>query len=634
MKSSYTEPRENRRNIMLSQRQFALLNCLRQQDEPLQVDDVARQMNISSRTVQRYVETINQELAPYESKIILQRGIGYTLENVSNALIEMLENKQDILEDPKSRIEWLILYIIEKGPIKVDALSELLSLSPSFLTKETNDIKAYLKKYQLQLTSKPCYGLQIVGKELNIRTLLTDIGFQYNQSKVVGCNLLNISETEFNDIDKVISAYLQEHTIIVADRDIYELWIRITISLSRCRAHHKMQDLAFPKGLRYHNFQMIYQIMSKLAHTFNVSLSEEEYNYISIYSGFMLYSFDPAQLDIEKDLHEFVYESVQEISLLSGIDYIEDEHVINALAVHLKVLLNRLEKQVKLKNPLLDQIKKDYPMEMNYAIYLTRKIEDRFGLHINEEEIGYFAVHFSAHKEKIRHKRSAVILCNYGLGTSQLIGERIRQEIVGIEIVGIYPVHYLELALAQEVDFIISTIPINEDTKDKKVIVVDNLLALDAFDKIKQDMDKQEDRSHLLVNLFHPHCFYHSSLHSKEEVFHFLYQKCKELKIEDHVMHSIIEREQVSATDIGNLVAIPHAICEGDFTSCIVVVILDKPILWDKEMVQMVLMICFNQRDKDNAALFRELYRCIKSMTKVHKMIDAKDYQTFIELIR
>jgi lichenan operon transcriptional antiterminator len=637
MKEIYNEVIGTKKEVhhMLTQKQLALVNCLLIQDEPLQMEDLAGQLNISSRTVQRYIEIINQELKQYNCEIVLKRGDGYELQNPPISLVDKLEEQQDVLEDPKARTELLILHILDAGVITLDELSDVLSVSSSLLTKVTTDIKDYLKKYQLELISKPHYGLQILGKELNIRTLLSDIGFQYYQTKLVKCNLLNITSAEFDYMDEIIFQYLSDNAIIVADRDIYELLIRVAISLSRSRSGNIMHNLSLPKGVRYHNFQMIYRIMSVLAEEFKIALNEEEYNYVSIYSGFMIYSFDPQQIDVEKDLHEFVYETVQEISLISGVNYVNNDHVINALAVHLKVLLNRLKKNMKLKNPLLDQIKKDYPMEMNYAIYLTRKVEERFGLKINEEEIGYFAVHFSAHKEKMKDKRRVVILCDYGIGTSQLIGERIRQEINGIEIVGIYPVHYLELALAQDVDIIISTIPITAPTGDKKVIVVDNLLAIDAFDKIKNSLEEHDGRKHLLINLFKKEAFFRVSLNNKQEVFKVLESNARDsLHIPDDVIKAIEEREQVSATDIGNLVAIPHAICEGDFESCIMVTILEKPILWEKEMVQVIFVICFNQKDRDNAALFRELYRCIKSMKTIRKMIDSQTFEEFISLIQ
>ena len=620
---------------MLTQKQMALVNYLFVQKEPLQIEDLAGQLNISSRTVQRYIEIINQELKQHDCEIVRKRGYGYELWNPPISLLDKLEEQQDILEDPKTRTELLILHILDAEVITLDELSDILALSSSLLTKITADIKEYLKKYQLELISKPHYGLQILGKELNIRTLLTDIGFQYYQTKLVKCNLLNITSTEFDYMGEVIFQYLSDNEIIVADRDIHELLIRIAIALSRSRLNKTMENLSLPKGVRYHNFQMIYRIMSMLATEFKITLNEEEYNYVSIYSGFMIYSFDSQNIDVEKDLHEFVYETIQEISLISGVNYVDNTHVMNALAVHLKVLLNRLKKNIKLKNPLLDQIKKDYPMEMNYAIYLTRKVEERFGLKINEEEIGYFAVHFSAHKEKVEDKQRVVILCDYGIGTSQLIGERIRQEINEIEIVGIYPVHYLELALAQEVDIIISTIPITLPTKDKKVIVVDNLLAIDAFDKIKNLLEEQDGKKHLLINLFKKEAYFKVACGDKQEVLAMLEKQTKiALQIPDYVFEAIKERENVSTTDIGNLVAIPHAICEGNFESCIIVTILDKPILWEKEMVQVVLVICFNQKDRDNAALFRELYRCIKSMKTIRKMIEAQTFEEFITLIQ
>ncbi|WKK94956.1 PTS sugar transporter subunit IIA [Clostridioides difficile] len=61
--------------------------------------------------------------------------------------------------------------------------------------------------------------------------------------------------------------------------------------------------------------------------------------------------------------------------------------------------------------------------------------------------------------------------------------------------------------------------------------------------------------------------------------------------IEESSIKSIIDRENISSTEIGNLVAIPHTIVKGDKKSIIGVGILENPIIWDKQEVQLVFMV-------------------------------------------
>ena len=89
-------------------------------------------------------------------------------------------------------------------------------------------------------------------------------------------------------------------------------------------------------------------------------------------------------------------ERIKEISLISGSNYSEDEKVIKSLSVHIKILLERVDNQIPVKNPMLSQIKKKYPIEMNYAIFLAQKIENEYGIDISEDELGYLAMHFGA----------------------------------------------------------------------------------------------------------------------------------------------------------------------------------------------------------------------------------------------
>ncbi len=61
--------------------------------------------------------------------------------------------------------------------------------------------------------------------------------------------------------------------------------------------------------------------------------------------------------------------------------------------------------------------------------------------------------------------------------------------------------------------------------------------------------------------------------------------------------------------------------------------ILDKPVLWEKEMVQLVFLACFNQADGRSASIFRTLYKVVKSKEAVERMIEAADFDEFIEAL-
>ena len=103
--------------------------------------------------------------------------------------------------------------------------------------------------------------------------------------------------------------------------------------------------------------------------------------------------------------------------------------------------------------------------------------------------------------------------------------------------------------------------------------------------------------------------------------------------IKESAIQKILDREKISSTEIGNLVAIPHTIVEGDTKSIIGVAILENPIIWDKQEVQLVFMVFFNPKEKHNFSIFKYLYNFIKDEGGVRGIIKICDFKKLMTLI-
>ena len=94
---------------------------------------------------------------------------------------------------------------------------------------------------------------------------------------------------------------------------------------------------------------------------------------------------------------------------------------------------------------------------------------------------------------------------------------------------------------------------------------------------------------------------------------------------------SIFEREEMSSTSIGDLVAIPHPIYNECGTSFISILILNKPIIWDDLFVQVVFLLNV-EKGKMNLwePMFLKLYNYIKLKNGVNSILKNKSYEVFI----
>ena len=615
---------------MLTKIQIKLIQHLSETQTPLTAEDIAKLIDISSRTAKRYVEIINEEIKEDGLEIVSKRGVGYELKGDLRAVKKLLSGES--YEDSAERVRSILLTIIQSQPVTIETLSGYVHLSPSTVNKMMPSIKDYLHKYSLELSSKPYYGLLIDGGEINIRALLTDIGFNNEQSSFQ-VNLQNLSEDEYKQIDGTVLEHLKKIHVVAADRDIQNLSMRIAVSFSRARQGCRLTDLSLPKNVRRYHLQVIRQMMDPLAKSFGIALNDEEVQYIAALSGPVIQSFEADKVNVEDHIHNFVKDRIREISLISGSDYSADEKVIESLSVHIKILLERMESQIPVKNPLLSQIKKKYPIEMNYAIFLAQKIEKEYGVTIGEDELGYLAMHFGAFHERMNSRKKAVVLCSYGIGTSQLITERISREIPELEIAGVYPIHYLESALAHDPDIVISTVDIGGYHSDIPLVVIEDFLGSDCIVRIKDALYHSGEEKPSLAAMFRPEAFFRLQAQTREEAIEEIGKRMLAMGlIQKSTLDSVKMREKKSSTDIGNLVAVPHTIFQGDLPSVVGIGILQLPIKWGEENVQLLFFISFNSADSANASMFRQLYGCVKDIRRVNQLIASSSYDQFIKI--
>jgi mannitol/fructose-specific phosphotransferase system IIA component (Ntr-type) len=80
----------------------------------------------------------------------------------------------------------------------------------------------------------------------------------------------------------------------------------------------------------------------------------------------------------------------------------------------------------------------------------------------------------------------------------------------------------------------------------------------------------------------------------------------------------VLAREEISSTEIGNYCAIPHAINSKVKKQGIGIMILNKPIMWDKQKVQIVFMIALDETCKIS---FREVFEYISNLHSNIKLI-------------
>ncbi|GIO23473.1 hypothetical protein J11TS1_20540 [Oceanobacillus sp. J11TS1] len=216
---------------------------------------------------------------------------------------------------------------------------------------------------------------------------------------------------------------------------------------------------------------------------------------------------------------------------------------------------------MNIRNPMLEEIKKNYSLAFEAAISAGITIGKEMEVEIDENEVGYIALHIGAAIERrklMSEAKRCLIVCASGFGTAQLIYYKLKNQFgKELDVVGTTEYYKLRDYNLNDIDFIVSSIPISDVLVP--VIQVNAILGDNDLIKIGQFVG---EKSHSINTYFDEKLtFLRKKNQTMEEVLSFLNDELiKEGLVDDTFLEAVYEREEIAPTSYGNFVAIPHPI--------------------------------------------------------------------------
>lgn len=631
---------------MLTKKQAGILKLLIEARGYMTAEALGNRLQISERTIKRYMADLEGICSENHVTILSAKGMGYYIDGTGMD-IKQVYRKATILyaeelewDGPEDRIQKILQQFLLEDYLTNFDLADRLNLSPSTIHKLMKPLKDYLKRYSVKLESKPHYGSKLSGSEEQIRQLLLKHGFKtlaYGQYDYLP---QNIQKEEMIWIRDDLAQRLSQMDLMISDEDFENLLKAITVSLDRLKQGKEV------KVQRVSQAKASYEVVLKnllvgVNQKFDCGFSEQELAFIQEYAGFMPYNYNNQQV-LSSHCHkhsewlQFVFSVLEEINTMTGNQFGEDFQFVKAITIHLELLQHRLNLGEKSHNPLLYQMKRRYPVEMNLATFMAKRVEEAYHFELKEEEIAFLAMHFGASLE--RQKRSSefkiAVFCHYGMGTAQLLAEKIKRNISNVEVVGVYPLYQIQEISRIGLDCMVVTQPIAHGIENIPLLVIDDILSDQSIQKIDDYIRMTLKQQEVLFQMFHPKAFARLKAKNAEEAIGKLGECLIERELIDKaILASILEREKIASTDIGNLVAIPHTTLNGDHQSIIGVGILEHPICWHENMVQVVMMICFNLSDVAHVESFQYMLDIIQDVSLIEQIIQSKTMEEVKQLL-
>lgn len=642
-----------------NKRCIQILKLLLKNKECVTGDNLAVSIGVSSRTIRNDIKDLNRTLEDHGANVASEIGQGYYLkiEDQEKFLAfqeEMEQNKREkdfkniIPSEPEDRVRYIISKLLlsslngRKEKIEFFDLEEELFISTSTLKKDFRSIDKILKNYDLRTSITKKDGVKIVGDEAKIRYCISEYIFNSKGYFEIEENQFYQSIFKEQEIEKlrvilldVISAYnLRLTDLAFKNVLIHSLIMLKRFARQKSVTYEKSDIETFEKKVE---FECAKEIIKRIQKEFGVDLGNEVY-----YLTQHLISSQRFLIDDPKDDYEYKNE-IEKILIRikeeTKIDLSDDKQLINGLAMHLSAALQRMRFDMNIRNEFLDSIKNMYPLAFELAVIAGEVIEENFQYRTKENEIGFLAMHFGASLERKglnekKPRKKAIIVCYAGVATAMLIKEKIEQNFgQKIEVIKTCSQQEVTKELIDQVDLVLTTAELFDFRSDK--IKKINLF-LDKTDiQVIRNILKEEDQKDSIDyrRIFRKELFFYDvEFKNKEEILEYMTKEMQMRSlISEEAGQSVFKREEMATTELGNMVAIPHAMPNDSGEAVVSVMILKKPILWENEKVQVVLLLNVPKSQYNMwEVVFKRLYQYLIGNQGVTKLIKDKDYDEFI----
>lgn len=642
-----------------NKRILSILKILNKHKKAISGENLANLIGVSRSTIRRDIKDLNSSIQKYGAHILSEAGNGYKLVIDEQEKYSVLTEKYKLNSyinytgdnivpfDYNDRISFIIARILlnslHNKIVNQEELAEELFISLSTLKKYLIDIKKSLARFNLELISDRFNGIKINGNETNIRYCISE--YIFNRDDLI--NFTNnkfvkdiFSQEEINSVKHILMKVILKHNIRLTDIAFKNLLVHIIIIMCRSNRENTVEyTLNERKKLEQSSyFSSAKEILSIIQQQLGVDISNESY--------YLTQHFIASQKFIEStktrnNCQQLISNILKKIKLNTNIDLSDDNELISGLTIHLIAAINRLKFNMNIRNGILESIKNNYPLAFEMAIIASEVIEQEENVKTNENEIGFLAIHFGASLERNKLNeemgKTAIIVCATGLSTALLLKSKLQRRFGGIlKITRVMSFYELTEQIINSVDFIFSTVPIPK-LDNKKFILVEPIMTEDDLLSVEKQLNKNEENNFTNYRLFFKEDLFFPSLEATSS-----YNAIEQLAdamiqhgyIDNQVKQSIFERENMASTEIGGMIAIPHALENHMSEVTISVGILKNPIIWNKEKVQVIFLLSIPKHlYKLWENIFKSIYKAFIDKYGSYKLVTDPKFETLMQLL-
>lgn len=514
--------------------------------------------------------------------------------------------------DSKERKYYILARLINGEHLSYQHLADDYYVSRSSIANDIAVLKKRLAKDNVALSFNNS-GSYLGGSELDkqkiIKRVVIDL-FELNSLELKNLINLFVDSNLILQILQLFRGKLQAWKLELPENCLNDITISTAILVFRGKKGHqiswdKSMNILFQQIEQY---PLVYQLLRTIeeAEIYQLNNTESEYlSYIVIGNGVNFFmKNDQVPLGFVNEVKKLIVNVCDAL----GIDVNKDTILVNSLIVHLYQMKFRLQSKTTVINPLLGEIKNNYPDLYGvvwYALSEFAKIND---LPISDDEVGFVTLHFQAAVERNKAINRILFVCPNGIGMSSLICAKIKRILPAAALTEVVSKHNLMKKDLTNVSLIISTVQLTEQSVP--VVYISPLMTvcdmkkvantyIDVVMKHKETIKDETEIDKKVIPLLKGKIIF-TDRKGPKQIIDLLLENGSwpSEQIKNSYEQTIIEREKLQSTYLSNGFVIPHGNPALVEKSSISVAILAKPINWGNNRVDVIALLMVNRNDQ------------------------------------
>lgn len=465
-----------------------IVTFLSQKDEYIEAHTLAEKLGVSSKTIYRTIKKINQDKEIIKS----QRGLGYLIDDQN-----FDEGTAENVNRLTARTYSIAIHVLFSQPKKLRFLdiADKFYISESAMTNELRKMEGILTKFDLQVFRKNGF-INVEGTELKIRQALNfllirkgDVSKGFDSVAEI---FPSIAKKDKEFLISQITLIQEELNVTLVDPYTLNVFSHLYIMMERISSMPKSEekpifDVSAVENEDFYETSRI--IIENISMHIGQPIDSDEILYLTQYLKSLRYiNNDLDDLDdinnvgmkFNKTVLDFAENIVENYQFDKKVN---KKRLLMDLCGHLQPMLNRIESNLAVVNPLVKDIKNTYKTEFeNLKAIIDKYTLDKYQLRISEDEIAFITLYIVKAIEESYQSSRVLVMCSSGIGTAQLIKTKLLNAIPNLNVTDVISSYsYLKnmKKYNENADLIVSTVAIPNESPIPIVLVSPLLNELD-----------------------------------------------------------------------------------------------------------------------------------------------------------